>query len=114
MKRANDLFMIETKDGLETDELMGCLEDTLGKGVVQRIIKLKLFETINKLIKESEEELEKAGTNYLEVLNNEDTTAYGVEAENNNFSAGRISGLKELKTELEHIGIKEVEEWKLM
>ena len=44
-------------------------------------------------IKHCEEELREAGTSYNAVLNNEDTTAYGEDAENNNFTAGRISGL---------------------
>ena len=44
-------------------------------------------------IQECIDELAEAGTTYSAVLNNEDTTGYGLEGENNNFTAGRISGL---------------------
>lgn len=54
---------------------------------------------IDKRIEESERFLNDNHTCYNDVLNNDDTSDYSVESENNNFEAGIISGLLELKKE---------------
>ena len=55
---------------------------------------------IDQRIKVSEDFLKGNATTYEAVLKNKDTDCYGEESENNNFEAGIISGLQELKTEL--------------
>lgn len=57
---------------------------------------------INKRIEESVRFLDDNGTDYDSVLNGgEDTPEYSPESENNNFEAGIISALLELKNEIE-------------
>lgn len=62
--------------------------------------KEKVLKKIEDIILESEQELKKNGCSYEDVLNSVDTESYGLESDNNNFSAGRISAMKELKKEI--------------
>lgn len=63
--------------------------------------KEKINKWISERIKQSEDILAEHATDYLDVLNNQDTTDYCEESENNNFEAGVISGLIEFRDFLE-------------
>jgi hypothetical protein len=56
---------------------------------------------IDERVKESVKFLDNNNTDYDSVLKNEDTEGYSEESENNNFEAGVISGLLELKKQIE-------------
>lgn len=67
----------------------------------ENISKDAIIKWINKRIKISERFLEYNETCFEDVINNEDTDDYSEESENNNFEAGAIGALKELKEEIQ-------------
>lgn len=73
------------------------------KKETKKKMKKELIKWIDKRIQLSKDCLKENGTTWDEVLHNEDTEDYGEESENNNFEAGIISGLIELKATLEKI-----------
>jgi len=69
-------------------------------GEKKKMEKEKLMKWIDARIELSKGYLEKNGTTWEDVLNNNDTYNFGETGEDNNFEAGVISGLVELKAEM--------------
>ena len=69
-----------------------------------------MIKEIKNEIEQAEEYLKAAGTTYEEVLGQADTEEYGVQAENNNYEAGRISAFKQVLQILDELGFKEEQE----